>query len=73
MSKRAKIYTYSIVYSAAENFRDQTPYVVAVVEDDEKSRYLARVESYDNTMNIQIGMEVEAIAADGETPLFKFI
>ena len=72
MSKRAKIYTYSIVYSAAENFRERTPYVVAVVED-ETGRYLARIEGYDNNANIQIGMEVEALAADSETPLFKFI
>lgn len=73
MSKRAKIYTYSIVYSAAEIFRDRTPYVVAVVED-ETGRYLARIEGCNNSANIQIGMEVEALDTDySEAPLFKII
>ena len=63
MSRKGTIYTYSIIYSAAEAFKDKTPYVVAVVEED-GARRLARVEGYTAQTQVEIGMTVNFLAID---------
>ena len=63
MEAKATIYTYSIIYSAAQAFQDKTPYVVAVVEDTAGKR-LARVEGYRENFPVKIGMEVKFLKED---------
>lgn len=43
MNEKGKIYTYSIIYSATEAFKDRVPYVVAVVENS-IGRRLVRID-----------------------------
>jgi uncharacterized OB-fold protein len=73
MEARARIDTYSIVYSASEAFKNMTPYVIAVL-DDGKEKFLTRVENYREDRKVEIGMEVifsgEVV---GKTPVYKFI
>lgn len=63
MGKKARIYTYTVIYSAAEAFKDKTPYVVAVV-DDGKEKFLTWVKGYSESREIHIGMEVEFLGLD---------
>ncbi len=73
MSRRGTIYTYSIIHSGTDSFKDKTPYVVALVEEDRRIR-LARVEGYTEETQVNIGMEVEYLAADErDNPIFRFI
>lgn len=73
MSRRGTIFTYSIVHSATDDFKDQTPYVVALVEEKQQIR-LARIEGYSEEMRLEIGMEVEYLAADGmNNPIYRFV
>ena len=73
MSRRGTLFTYSIVHSATESFKDQTPYVVALVEEARQIR-LARVEGYAEDIRIKIGMEVEYLAADEKNhPIYRFL
>lgn len=58
LSKKARIYTYTIIHVGSEEFSERVPYLMAVVED-EQSRFLTRVEGYSGDQEIQIGMEVE--------------
>lgn len=73
MGRRGTIFTYSIVHSGTETFKDKTPYVVALVEEGERIR-LARIEGYTEKTEIRVGMEVELPADDGAgTPLCRFM
>ncbi len=63
MSRIGTIYTYSIVHSGTDNFKDKTPYVVALVEENQQIR-LAQVEGYTQDLQVEIGMKVEYLAAD---------
>lgn len=73
MSKKGKIYTYSIIYAAAEDFKDHTPYVAAVVEVEGK-KALTLLEGYIKDQPVEIGMEVEFSRLDNNgKALYKFI
>ncbi len=73
MNKRGRIYTFTIIHTASEAFKDMTPYVVAVVEDD-REKFFARIEGYDRDREVNIGMEVEFSGLDdGGRPVYKFI
>lgn len=64
MSRRGTVETYTVVHSGSEAFKDQTPYVLAVVNDNESKR-LALIEGYTEKTDIRIGMEVKVVAEDG--------
>lgn len=53
------IYSYTIVRSAAEEFKDQTPYIIAVIEQDSGSRVLSMLSGYKEGMQIRIGDQVK--------------
>ncbi|MFZ3101741.1 MAG: OB-fold domain-containing protein [Desulfitobacteriaceae bacterium] len=73
MEARAEIYTYSIVYSAAEAFKDNVPYVVAVL-DDGQQKFVTRVENYQDSREVKIGMEVVFSGTmEGSIPIYKFV
>lgn len=72
MSRRGTLFTYSIVHSGTDAFKDKTPYVVALVEENQLIR-LARVEGYSDRTEIKVGMEVEFLAEDGKgSPVYRF-
>ncbi|HTZ38692.1 MAG TPA: OB-fold domain-containing protein [Syntrophales bacterium] len=73
MAGKGTIYTYTVIHSAAEDFKNKVPYVVAVVEEDGR-RFAARVEGYEPSKPISIGMEVEHSGEDPKgRPIYKFI
>jgi uncharacterized OB-fold protein len=73
MSKRGTIFTYSVVHSGTEAFKDKTPYVVALVEENQGIR-LARIEGYTEGKLINVGMDVEFFAEDENgNPIYKFL
>lgn len=63
MNRRGTIYTYSIVRSGTEAFKSKTPYVVAIIIDNQQMR-LALVEGFYDAICINVGMEVEIITED---------
>lgn len=65
MARRGTIYTYSVVRSGTAEFKDETPYVLAVVEENER-KSMARIEGYTEKTAISIGMEVEFLSVDGD-------
>ncbi|MFY9175558.1 MAG: OB-fold domain-containing protein [Peptococcia bacterium] len=64
MSKKARIYTYSIINSAAEAFADKVPYVVALLENETEGRFAAFIKGYRPGMEITIGQEVRLAERD---------
>ena len=53
----AQIYTYSVIRSAAKDFVDKVPYVVAVIEENGQ-KFSTRIEGYEESMAIDINQEV---------------
>lgn len=73
MSRKGNIYTYTIVYSAAEAFKDKTPYVVALVEEEGR-RASTLLEGYDGSQEVSIGMEVEFVREDvAGSPVYRLM
>ena len=73
MNRCGTIFTYSIVHSGTDAFKDKTPYVVALVAENQGIS-LARVEGYTEGKLINVGMEVEFFAEDENgNPIYKFI
>ncbi len=73
MNKRGKIYTYTVINVASEEFVDQVPYAVAVVDDGE-NKFFTRIENYRADREIKIGMEVEFSRYDeNQKPLYKLV
>lgn len=56
--KTASIYTYSVLYSSTEDFKDKTPYLTAILQDAEGNRFASLVEGFSDGMEIAIGQEV---------------
>lgn len=72
MEARAKIYSYSIVYSTADAFKDKAPYVIAIL-DDGQQKFVTRVENYHECREVKIGMEVVLSSPmEGNIPIYKF-
>ena len=72
MNEKGKIYTYSIIYSATEAFKDRVPYVVAVVENS-IGRRLVRIEGYTEKTQVKIGMEVNLLKVnEAGNPIYSF-
>lgn len=73
MDKNAKIYTYTVIYSSTEAFKDKTPYVAGIVENDEGKR-ATLIEGYKEGMPIKVGMEVQfSHFDDANNPIYRFI
>lgn len=64
--KKAQIYSYSIIYVSSEEFRKDIPYVVAILEDENKTRFPAKVIGYCESKKVNIGDQVELVSDDKE-------
>ncbi len=74
MNEKAKIYTYSIIYTASLDFADKVPFVVAVLENEENDRFMSFIEGYEKEKDIEIGMDVEfSRLNDDGNPIYRFI
>ncbi len=73
MTKRAKIYTFTIINSTTEAFKDKTPYTVGILEDD-KHRFASFIEGYEEGLEVKVGMDVEFSRMDeAGNPIYKFV
>ena len=73
MQRCGTLVTYTVVHSGTEAFKDRTPYVVALVEEDRQLR-LARVEGYVEGSELGVGVEVEFMAEEsGGQPIYRFV
>lgn len=71
MTRIGKVYSYTIIYSAAEAFKNQTPYAIAIVEEAGR-RVVSVLEGYDGNRDIKIGMDVEFAREDAcGNPVYK--
>jgi uncharacterized protein len=70
LSGKGKVITYSIIHVGPEEFEEQVPYPIAIIELDEGPRITAQIVDC-NHDEITIGMKVESvfrkIQADGST------
>jgi uncharacterized OB-fold protein len=64
MNETSSIYSYTVINSTTEAFKDQTPYLVAIVTRADGSRVAARVEGYTPDKQIHIGETVERAGTD---------
>jgi uncharacterized OB-fold protein len=66
--KAPKIYSYTILHSAAVEFADRTPYACAIIEDTDGKRASCILDGYKPGAAIAVGMPVtEITGADGVT------
>jgi len=70
LSGKGRIITYTIIHSATEDFEDQVPYPIAIVELDEGPRITAQIVDC-KPEDVEIDMRVEntfrKIRQDGST------
>lgn len=72
MSRHGTVFTYSVVYSGTDVFKDKTPYVVALVEENQRKR-MTRIEGYTEKTEIYIGMNVTFLTEDeAGNPIYTF-
>jgi len=57
-----KIYSYTIVHTFTVDFQNRTPYVCAVLEDENGDRKSCILEGYVTGIPVEIGMEVKEIS-----------
>ncbi len=64
-----KIYTYSVLFSSSEEFKDKVPYVSAILETPDGGRFPNLLSGYKPDMEVRIGQEVKATGQgpDGKT------
>lgn len=54
-----KIYTFSIIRVATEDFADKVPYCTGIIEYPNGERKAAFIDGYKDGMNVSIGQEVQ--------------
>lgn len=59
LSGKGEILTYTIIHVGSEDFEDQVPYPVAIIQLDEGPKVTGQIVDCDNE-NIHIGMRVES-------------
>ena len=57
MERKGIIFTYSILHSGSDEFKNKTPYVIALVEENHE-RKLSFIEGYNEGKEIAVGTEV---------------
>ena len=60
----ATIYTYSILYSSTEEFKDKTPYLTTILEKQNGERFASLVEGWKEGMEVRIGQQVRCTGQD---------
>ena len=61
---KATIYTYSVVYSSTEEFKDKTPYLTAILENEKGERFASLVDGYKDGAAVAVGQEVTYTGED---------
>lgn len=75
MEGKGKVYSYTIVHSAQEGFKNIVPYVIAIVRLDEGPKVMGQVRGLEPG-EISIGMPVKAVfrkmGQDGEAGIIHY-
>lgn len=72
MTETAEIYTFTVINSSTEAFRDRTPYLAAIVSRPDGTRVSTRVEGWTPATPIAIGMSVTEDGADAlGNPIYR--
>jgi uncharacterized OB-fold protein len=64
--EKATIYSYSILFSSSEAFKDKTPYLTAILENEKGERFASLVDGYKNGASVAIGQEVRCTGKDAQ-------
>ena len=64
MTEPVKIYTYSILHSTSEEFKDRVPYVCAILERSNGERFASLLDGYKDGVKVDIGQVVRATGQD---------
>lgn len=67
---KAKIYTFTVIRVATEDFLDKVPYCSGIIEFENGDRRAVLIEGYTEGMDVHIGQEVECFG-EGEDGLLK--
>ena len=59
LNGKGKVFTYSIIHVAPENFEGQAPYPIAIIELDEGPRITAQIVDCE-PKDVKIGMKVQS-------------
>lgn len=59
-----KIYTYSILYSTFPAFTDKLPYVSALLEREDGTRFPCLLEGFEEGMEVKICQEVKYLGTN---------
>lgn len=59
-----KIYTFSILYSTFPAFTEKLPYVSALLENEDGTRFPSLLEGYVEGMEVKIGQEVKYLGTN---------
>jgi len=54
-----KVYTYTIINVPTNEFKDKAPYLMAIVTNKKGSKFMTRIEGYDEGDKIKIGDKVK--------------
>ena len=69
----ATIYSYTVIYSAAEAFKDKTPYAIALIDEDGK-RIMAGLAATTAPEELVVGAAVEWVGEDENgNPQYRLI
>lgn len=64
MTDPVKIYTYSILHSTSEEFKDRVPYVCAILERSNGERFASLLDGYTPNAKVEIGQVVQCKGRD---------
>jgi uncharacterized OB-fold protein len=59
-----KIYTYSVLSSSSQEFKDKVPYITAILERSNGERFASLVDGYKDGATIAIGQDVVCTGHD---------
>ncbi|MPM54718.1 hypothetical protein SDC9_101498 [bioreactor metagenome] len=62
-----KIYTYTIIRSPAPAFQSCAPYICAVLERGDGSRFMCKIDGYKDGLSVTVGQPVKEQVTDGQT------
>ena len=64
--EKAKIYTFSVLFSSTEAFNDKVPYLSAILENEKGERFASLVDGYKAGMSVSIGQEVRCTGTNDQ-------
>jgi uncharacterized OB-fold protein len=67
--EKATIYTYSILFTSTQEFKDKVPYLTAILEKPNGERFASLVGGWEKGTPVSIGQEVHSAGTDAKGKL----